>query len=169
VPAKVFEDILQFVGEAGKHGGTGRLAEAATRRQLWRGHRSAAGHLRQAIEMRVAGKEQQVVLHSEGRDPNVVHWDRASLQTELSEDTGEMMGRLLIGHQDAHAGRIQKKREGFFILAGEGSAKETGAKFGQNNKGQINASGALDNIQSLLISLAEITSKASLFPSQKSR
>ena len=75
------------------------LAIPADRRamRVLRRARSHARDLRQVIEVAVAVEEVQPMLDRERGRPQVVGRHRRSLQSELTEQAGVMMGRLVVG------------------------------------------------------------------------
>lgn len=60
----------------------------------------------------VAGKQHEVVLDGQGRDPDVVRRDGGALLPKLEEEAGVVMGGLLVGPQDPYPGPIQQNCQG---------------------------------------------------------
>ena len=54
--------------------------------------------------MFVSCMKNEIVLHSERRDPDVIRGDRRALLAELPVEIRVMMGRLLVGKEDFDAG-----------------------------------------------------------------
>ena len=54
--------------------------------------------------MAISGEKQQVVLNSQRGDPNIIHGNGCSLQTQLSKDAGKMMRSLFVGEKNANPG-----------------------------------------------------------------
>ena len=54
--------------------------------------------------MAIAGEKQQVVLYGQRSDPNIIHRNGCSLQTQLSKYAGKMMRSFFVGEKNAHPG-----------------------------------------------------------------
>src|SRR5882762_4999542 len=123
-------------------------------------NRAGAGlgphHLRQLVEVFIAGDECQLMLHGKTRNPEVVGRNRTSRKPQLQEQTGVDLRRLAIGVENSSAGQAQEPLEQGVILSRSAAAEETSPELGEYDKGQPNFSGTLDHLDSRRISAKSV-------------
>jgi hypothetical protein len=107
----------------------------------WEGHtpelerlHSCPGKLLQPLEVGVAGKQDEIVLNGQGRDPNVVCRDGGALLPELEEEAGEVMGGLLVGPQDPHPRPIQENCQGPLVRPAGCPREKTRPQLGKRHE-----------------------------------
>jgi hypothetical protein len=72
--------------------------------------------------MFVSRMKNEIVLHSERRDPNVIRGNRCSLLSKLPREVGVVVGRLVVGKEDFNASLQKELSQNQLVLGPTASA-----------------------------------------------
>ena len=89
--------------------------------------------------MSVFGEEHQIVLDDERRDPEVVGRDGRAFASQLHEDAGVVMRRLLVRVQHFRPWRREEPGQRRFVPAANGTGRKAGAELGEHDEGKYQA------------------------------
>src|ERR1043166_514730 len=106
--------------------------------------------------MPVAGMQNQVMLQDERGDPDVVGWDRRSLDSKLLIKIRVVMGRLVIGEEDFDSHGEEEVPQRSLVLRLLPSADKAGPELGDYDERQDDELRVLQQRQRLDVTSAKI-------------
>jgi len=108
------------------------------------------------IEVAIARKQVQAVLHGQGGGPEIIRRDWRSLFAKLTEQSCVLMGRLIVGIEDLDTCRAQEASEVGLVAFRPRAAEKAGAELGEDHKGYKYPGSTLQPSERLSISSSEI-------------
>ena len=117
---------------------------------------SSADNLREVIEVLVSCVQGKVVLQDESRQPHIVRRNRCALFPELAEHGSVVVSRLVVGKEHTHAIFQEEASQDPLVLGLPTAVREAGPKLTDDDEGQHDRLGFLQERHGLGGPSAEI-------------
>jgi hypothetical protein len=92
----------------------------------------------------IPGVQDKIMLENKGSEPHVICWNRCPLLSELAEDVGVVMRRLIIGKDDTDSFFMKELSEDSLIVCFPTAMGESGSQLAEHDERQEYCVGFLE-------------------------